>query len=335
MAPSKLNSTGEPSVSCSQPENGFLNSISLLSSEKAVQELFHQSPFQSTDDHLIEFSDAMRTVEKALRRAAEWKASAQAEAAEWKRKYELERARNLHLEHKEQSSKENNCIDERTENLGSQSNEQSEQCCGRNGICSHEVLRDESCSDSKAFLNIYTRKASFKLSWWCNGDESDQHKHDIVSFERGNITTAERSSKQIALKWESQPQTVIILTKPNSTSVRILCAEMVRWLSEQKKLNIYVEPRVRAELLTESSYFNFVHTWKDETEIMLLHTKVDLVVTLGGDGTVLWAASMFKGPVPPIVPFSLGSLGFMTPFHSERYRDYLDSILNGPINITL
>ncbi|CAN6557616.1 unnamed protein product [Malus baccata var. baccata] len=335
MAPSKLNSTGEPSVSCSQPENGFLNSISLLSSEKAVQELFHQSPFQSTDDHLIEFSDAMRTVEKALRRAAEWKASAQAEAAEWKRKYELERARNLHLEHKEQSSKENNCIDERTENLGSQSNVQSEQCCGRNGICSHEVLRDESCSDSKAFLNIYTRKASFKLSWWCNGDESDQHKHDIVSFERGNITTAERSSKQIALKWESQPQTVIILTKPNSTSVRILCAEMVRWLSEQKKLNIYVEPRVRAELLTESSYFNFVHTWKDETEIMLLHTKVDLVVTLGGDGTVLWAASMFKGPVPPIVPFSLGSLGFMTPFHSERYRDYLDSILNGPINITL
>ncbi|XP_068338458.1 NAD(H) kinase 1-like isoform X1 [Pyrus communis] len=335
MVPSKLNATGEPSVSCSQPENGFLNSISLLSSEKAVQELFHQSPVQSKDDHLIEFSDAMRTVEKALRRAAEGKASAQAEAAEWKRKYELERARNLHLEHKEQSSKENNCIDERTEKLASQSNEQSEQCCGRNGICSYEVLRDESCSDSKAFLNKYTRKASFKLSWWCNGDESDQHKHDIVSFERGNITTAERSSKQIALKWESQPQTVIILTKPNSTSVQILCAEMVRWLSEQKKLNIYVEPRVRAELLTESSYFNFVHTWKDETEIMLLHTKVDLVVTLGGDGTVLWAASMFKGPVPPVVPFSLGSLGFMTPFHSERYRDYLDSILNGPINITL
>lgn len=36
-----------------------------------------------------------------------------------------------------------------------------------------------------------------------------------------------------------------------------------RWLREQKKLNIYVEPRVRAELLTESSYFNFVRTWKD------------------------------------------------------------------------
>lgn len=39
-------------------------------------------------------------VAKALRRAAEGKAFAQAEAAEWKRKYELERARNLQLEHK-------------------------------------------------------------------------------------------------------------------------------------------------------------------------------------------------------------------------------------------
>lgn len=26
------------------------------------------------------------------------------------------------------------------------------------------------------------------------------------------------------------------------------------------------------------------------------------------------AASLFKGPVPPVVAFSLGSLGFMTPF---------------------
>ncbi|KAL6205069.1 hypothetical protein ACLB2K_022333 [Fragaria x ananassa] len=326
---------GDASVSCPQ-ENGGLNSLSLLSSEKAVQELLEQSTLQETDDHLIEFSEAMRTVAKALRRAAEGKASAHAEAAEWKRKYELERARNLHLEHKGPSHRESNRDDERIVNLARRSNDQSEQCCGSNGICSHEVLRDGECdSDSKLLLHKFARKASFKLSWCCKGDQSDQHKHDIVSFERGNITTAERSSKQISLKWETHPQTVLILTKPNSNSVRILCAEMVRWLREQKGLDIYVEPRVRGELVTESSYYNFVHTWKEDTEIMLLHTRVDLVVTLGGDGTVLWAASMFKGPVPPVVPFSLGSLGFMTPFHSERYRDYLDSLLKGPISITL
>ncbi|KAF3957759.1 hypothetical protein CMV_017265 [Castanea mollissima] len=331
MSPSKLDSIGEASISCSQQENGFINSFSLFS-EKAVDELL-QSPVQGTDEHLIEFSEAMRTVAKALRRAAEGKASAQAEAAEWRRKYELERARNLQLEPKEQLPGQHG-DDAIIENLINQNNKANGKfltCCGRNGICSHEVLRDgEPDSDSKI-----VRKASFKLSWCCKGEQSDQHKHDIVSFERGNITTAERSSKQISLKWESHPQTVLVMTKPNSISVRILCTEMVRWLREQKNMNIYVEPRVREELLTESSYFNFVQTWKDDKEVLLLHTKVDLVVTLGGDGTVLWAASMFKGPVPPVVPFSLGSLGFMTPFHTENYRECLNQVLKGPISITL
>ncbi|RVW18252.1 NAD(H) kinase 1 [Vitis vinifera] len=169
---------------------------------------------------------------------------------------------------------------------------QSERCCGKHGIFSHEVLHNgEIDSDTEMVNNKFMRKASFKLSWWCKGEKSDQHKHDVVSFERGNITTAERSSKQISLKWESHPQTVLILTKPNSTSVRILCADMVRWLREQKKMEIFVEPRVKVELMTESPNFDFVQTWKDDKETLLLHTNVDLVVTLGGDGTVLWVCS--------------------------------------------
>ncbi|KAI9196555.1 hypothetical protein LWI28_024890 [Acer negundo] len=333
---------GDASVSRSEPENGFSDSLSLFHSEKAVQELLQQTPVQGSDDHLIEFSEALRTVAKALRRAAEGKAAAQAEAAEWKRRFELERTRNLQLEPKERSLRENNGdfeggrLEKSTNGLVlcNQANQHVEEGCLEH-ICSHEVLRDVQPVLDCNMPNRIMRKASFKLSWRCKGENSDQHKHDIVYFERGNITTAERSSKQISLKWESNPQTILILTKPNSTSVQILCAEMVRWLREQRKLNIYVEPRVKVELLTESSYFNFVQTWKDDKEMLLLHTKVDLVVTLGGDGTVLWSASMFKGPVPPIVPFSLGSLGFMTPFHSEHYRDCLDSVLRGPISITL
>ncbi|CAI0412521.1 unnamed protein product, partial [Linum tenue] len=325
MAPSKPHSTvasGDANVPCSRPENGvseFSDSLSLFHSEKAVQELLQQTPILGTDDHLIEFSEALRTVAKALRRAAEGKASAQAEAAEWKRRYELEMARN----HKETSHREQyNDIDcqrpETSTNLsgtGNQTNGKSEDFLV-NGICSHQILQDGAASpEAKAVQNRMMRKASFKLSWWCKGDNGDQHKHDIVSFEKGNITTAGRTSKQISLKWESNPQTVLILTKPNSVSVRILCAQMVRWLKEHQKLNIFVEPRVISELLAESSYFSFVQTWKDgeplifeypDSEISRLHSKVDLVVTLGGDGTVLWAASMFKGPVPPIVPFSLG-----------------------------
>ncbi|GMH11471.1 hypothetical protein Nepgr_013312 [Nepenthes gracilis] len=343
MSPIQLNSNGNTGVSCPQPENGFTDSVSLFSSEKTVQELL-QPAIEGMDDHLVEFSEALRTVAKALRRAAEGKASAQAEAAEWKRKYELEQARNMWQKHKELSAEEHNCNlqssriaeSNRQQEALYQANDQSLKCCGKNGICTHEVLRDgEADSDSESVKNRMTKKASFKLSWDCKGENCNQYKHDVVSFARGNITTAERSSKQISLKWETSPRTVLVLTKPNSTSVRILCSEMIRWLKEQKKLDVFVEPRVRSELLIESSFFNFVQTWEDDNDVLLLHTKVDLVVTLGGDGTVLWAASLFKGPAPPVVPFSLGSLGFMTPFYSEHYKESLDSILQGPISITL
>ncbi|XP_020585772.1 putative NAD kinase 3 [Phalaenopsis equestris] len=325
-------------------ENGFSNLISSLNSERAVHEFLEDIPTRALDEHLVEFSEALRTVAKALRRVAEGKASAQAEAAVWKRKYELERERNFSLKHQAEATKtcHNGSRDDKSENLRNKSlvhdllPEKSEQCCGKDGICSHEVLRDGALdANSNMARRMVTRKASFRLAWGSNGDKSGQHKHEVVSFEKGNITTAGRSSKQILLKWESQPQTVLILAKPNSSSVRSLCAEMVRWLKDEKKINVFVEPRVRVELLTASSNFSFVQTWKDDDEIKDLHTKVDLVVTLGGDGTVLWAASMFKGPIPPVVPFSLGSLGFMTPFQSENYQEYLDTVLKGPLSITL
>ncbi|XP_042015723.1 NAD(H) kinase 1-like [Salvia splendens] len=340
MSPS--NSRGNGIVS--PAENGCLDSTSVLSSEKSIEELIQQPPLQGIEDNLVEFSEALRTVAKALRRVTEGKASAQAEAAEWKRKFELATAHNLQLEKKVLSlggqSSESNV--ERTRNLddhvatSNQSNDQCELCSGKDDICAHEVLRDgESGSGCTPASHKMMKKASFKLSWYCKGDKSDRHKHDVVSFEKGNITTAERSSKQISLKWESPPQTVLMLTKPNSTSVKILCSEIVRYLKEHKNLTIFVEPRVKSELLTESPYYSFVQTWLDDKDVQTLHTKIDLIVTLGGDGTVLWAASMFKGPVPPIVPFSLGSLGFMTPFHSEHYREYLSSIIRGPFSITL
>lgn len=41
------------------------------------------------------------------------------------------------------------------------------------------------------------------------------------------------------------------------------CILFPRWLKEQKKLNICVEPRVKNELLAESSYYGFVQTWLD------------------------------------------------------------------------
>ena len=323
-----------------QSENGSISTVSStvssVESEKAAYEFLAQTPIKSTDKHLVEFSEAMRTVAKALRQVAEGKAAAQAEAAEWKRKYELETAQKQQTRIKDCGT----CTDDNLGKMASQLSLEapaSDQtgCCGNHGICSHEVLQDEVPGPNpRPSLSMVGRKASFRLSWGCNGNKNGQHKHDFVSFEKGDITTAERSSKQILLKWESRPQTVLFITKPNSNSVRVLCAEMVRWLKEHKNINVFVEPWVSKELLTDDSN-NTVQTWDNDDDKKMLHKKVDLIVTLGGDGTVLWAASLFKGPVPPVVAFAMGSLGFMTPFPSEQYRDCLDNVLKGPFSITL
>ena len=46
-----------------------------------------------------------------------------------------------------------------------------------------------------------------------------------------------------------------------------------------------------------------------------LEEEFDLVVLCGGDGTMLQVSSMFQGrKSPPLLPFSMGSLGFMTTF---------------------
>jgi NAD+ kinase len=50
---------GNSSVT-SQAENGFISSYSPFS-EKAVQELL-QLPIQGSDDHLIEFSESLRSM---------------------------------------------------------------------------------------------------------------------------------------------------------------------------------------------------------------------------------------------------------------------------------
>jgi NADH kinase len=41
---------------------------------------------------------------------------------------------------------------------------------------------------------------------------------------------------------------------------------------------------------------------------------VDFAITLGGDGTMLHVSSLFPKAAPPVLSFSMGTLGFLMPF---------------------
>ncbi|CAO1622110.1 unnamed protein product [Jaminaea pallidilutea] len=61
----------------------------------------------------------------------------------------------------------------------------------------------------------------------------------------------------------------------------------------------------------------------------------DFVVTLGGDGTVLFCSWLFQRIVPPVMPFALGSLGFLTNFDFADYQHVMASALQQGIRVNL
>ncbi|KAF7298278.1 NAD+ kinase [Mycena chlorophos] len=61
----------------------------------------------------------------------------------------------------------------------------------------------------------------------------------------------------------------------------------------------------------------------------------DFVVTLGGDGTVLFTSWLFQRIVPPVLPFALGSLGFLTNFDFADHRPVMDAALDSGIRVNL
>ncbi|OMJ88633.1 hypothetical protein SteCoe_9416 [Stentor coeruleus] len=56
--------------------------------------------------------------------------------------------------------------------------------------------------------------------------------------------------------------------------------------------------------------------------------KIQLVITLGGDGTVIWAANIFENiSVPPILSFNMGSLGFIAKYPASSIIKVVNTVL--------
>ena len=67
----------------------------------------------------------------------------------------------------------------------------------------------------------------------------------------------------MALIWESPPQAVLIVRKPNSARVSKMVREVVSWLTGVKKLTVVLEPPAYRELLAEGGFGERVETWEE------------------------------------------------------------------------
>ena len=66
--------------------------------------------------------------------------------------------------------------------------------------------------------------------------------------------------------------------------------------------------------------------------IVQIAQRSDLIVVLGGDGTILNVVAMAVKNLKPIFGINVGSLGFLTCVNSSAYREAVDAIVSGRIS---
>src|SRR6202167_4515876 len=109
-----------------------------------------------------------------------------------------------------------------------------------------------------------------------------------------------------------------IICKPIPEMVTAVVPELRRWL-ETRKVEVFVDPRTRTTLDPNGPAMT-----REE-----MAAKVDLVIVLGGDGTLLAAARALGGHEVPILAVNLGVLGFLTSVTLEELYPVLETILAG------
>jgi NAD+ kinase len=73
---------------------------------------------------------------------------------------------------------------------------------------------------------------------------------------------------------------------------------------------------------------------KSDGSVQQLAAKADLLVVLGGDGTILNVAGELGEGIKPIFGINVGSLGFLTCSSSPAYREAVEGIAQGKITFS-
>ncbi len=105
-----------------------------------------------------------------------------------------------------------------------------------------------------------------------------------------------------------------ILTKPQFPDIRPLLEELLDWLRRKEKI-----------VLVGSSSGEYFHEGAQPIDEQIA-AGADLVLVLGGDGTMLRAARLVEERSVPILGVNLGGLGFLTESTIETMYDSLEKI---------
>ncbi|KAK0126825.1 NADH kinase pos5 [Cadophora gregata] len=127
-----------------------------------------------------------------------------------------------------------------------------------------------------------------------------------------------QTSDLLSLIWPSPPRNVLIIKKKRAPQVTESLLEYAKHIhSNYENVSFIFEPAVAAQIHKQFSFPIYTTSTAGD-----LATKVDMTTTLGGDGTILHASSLFSTErhVPPILSFSMGTLGFLGEWKFSEYK---------------
>lgn len=118
-----------------------------------------------------------------------------------------------------------------------------------------------------------------------------------------------------------EPTNVLIIKKPGQSAEGL--EMMAQWMHTQyrTRTNLFVEPSL-------SSSLPFLRPYQS-SESERLEELIHLVITLGGDGTLLHVSKLFPRRVPPVLSFHMGTLGFLIPWHFNEYKEAITQVMLG------
>ncbi len=108
--------------------------------------------------------------------------------------------------------------------------------------------------------------------------------------------------------------TIGILTKPQFPELETVLKQLVRWLQSKNK-TIVLGSSAAALLHEDNSHGD-----------LALASQSELVIVLGGDGTMLSAARLVETRCTPILGVNMGGLGFLTEVTVENLYDSLEKV---------
>lgn len=153
------------------------------------------------------------------------------------------------------------------------------------------------------------------------------------------------SKKLGSIRLKLTVKSVVVVSKTRDECLVSLTRKLTRWLlskDRDKPYVVYVERRLETHpdfgalqiVQEEPSAKERLKYW-DPKLVQEQPHLFDFVITLGGDGTVLYTSWLFQRIVPPVLSFALGSLGFLTSFDFAEYQRTLETAFREGVVVSL